>query len=175
MATRTGSRARRAPALRRRTAPLERAEGRDVRETDDGRPDDLSPDGRSLRRQPLSRAETVAVMQGAFYVGTGVWPIVHLPSFEAVTGPKPEGWLVKTVGGLIGVAGAAMTVAGLRRRVTPEIALLGAGCAAVLAAIDVVYVSKRRISPVYLLDAVAEGVLMAGWASARADQEDGEE
>jgi hypothetical protein len=29
---------------------------------------------------------------------TGVWPIPHLQSFEAVTGPKKERWLVKTMG-----------------------------------------------------------------------------
>jgi hypothetical protein len=29
---------------------------------------------------------------------TGVWPILRLRSFEAVTGPKKERWLVKTMG-----------------------------------------------------------------------------
>ena len=111
-----------------------------------------------------ARANGLAMAQGAFYVATGVWPILHLRSFEAVTGPKAEGWLVKTVGGLIAVAGGALAAAGARGRVTPEIAAVGAGCAAVLAAIDVVYTSKRRIAPVYLLDAAAEAVLMAAWA-----------
>jgi len=104
----------------------------------------------------------LAVAQGVFYVGTGVWPLVHLRSFEAVTGPKPEGWLVKTVGALIAVVGGALLLAGLRRRVSPELRLLAAGSAASLAAVDVIY-SPQRISPVYLLDAVAEGVLIAGW------------
>ena len=114
----------------------------------------------------FGRPEAMALAQGAFYTASGVWPIVDLESFETVTGPKPEGWLVKTVGGLLGVTGAALTLAGLRKRVTPEMALVAAGSAAVLATIDVVYVSRRRISPVYLLDAVAEGALIAGWASA---------
>jgi len=107
-------------------------------------------------------ASGLAVAQGVFYVGTGVWPIVHLRSFEAVTGPKPEGWLVKTVGALITVVGGALLVAGLRRRVGPELKLLAAGSAASLAAVDVIY-SPQRISPVYLLDALVEGVLVAGW------------
>jgi hypothetical protein len=130
----------------------------------------LSPihDGGAPR---LSRAETVAVMQGAFYVATGVWPFVSMRSFEAVTGPKPEHWLVKTVGGLIAVAGGVLVSAGARRRVTPEIAWLGAGCAAVLAGIDTWYVARRRISPVYLLDAAAEGLLAAGWASAAREKD----
>jgi hypothetical protein len=50
----------------------------------------------------------------------------------------------------------------------PEIVLLGAGSATVLGTIDVIYVLRRRISPVYLLDAAIELPLAAAWlASAR--------
>lgn len=122
---------------------------------------------------PLSRAESIAVGQGAFYAATGAWPFVSMRSFEAVTGPKMERWLVKTVGGLIGVIGGALVSAGARRRVTPELAMLGAGSAVVLAGIDIYYVSKRRISPVYLLDAAAELGIAAAWAlAARQDVDD---
>lgn len=116
--------------------------------------------------RPLSGAEALAVAQGAFYVAAGVWPFLSMRSFEAVTGPKPERWLVKTVGGLIGVIGGVLASAGARRRVTPEMVMLGAGSAAVLAGIDVWYASKRRISPVYLGDAAAEMAIAAGWALA---------
>jgi hypothetical protein len=118
-------------------------------------------------------ADALAVAQGAFYVATGVWPLLHMRSFEAVTGEKTDDWLVKTVGALIGVAGVVMTMAGLRRRVTPEIALLAAGSAAALATVDVVYTRKGVIRPVYLLDAVAEAGLVGAWtaAAARGDLE----
>ncbi|QRK10785.1 hypothetical protein JQX13_12350 [Archangium violaceum] len=118
-----------------------------------------------LEQDPL--ASGLGVAQGVFYLASGVWPIVHLRSFEAVTGPKPEGWLVKTVGALIAVVGGTLLAAGLRRRVTPELMLLAAGSAASLAAVDVVY-SPQRISPVYLLDALAEGVLVTAWCVAAA-------
>ncbi|HEX8699947.1 MAG TPA: hypothetical protein VF815_13975 [Myxococcaceae bacterium] len=108
----------------------------------------------------------LAVVQGSFDVVTGLWPIVHLRSFELVTGPKLEGWLVKTVGALITVIGGTLLSAGLRRRVTPEIRLLGMGSAAAFTLVDVIYTSKRRISPVYLLDAVVEAGLIAGWGVA---------
>jgi hypothetical protein len=108
----------------------------------------------------------MAMLQGSFDVVTGLWPIFHLRSFEAVTGPKLEGWLVKTVGALITVMGGTLLLAGLRRRVTPEVRLLGVGSAAAFIAVDVLYTSKRRISPVYLLDALAETALLAGWAVA---------
>lgn len=119
-------------------------------------------------KETAGAANALAVAQGAFYVATGVWPILHMRSFEAVTGEKTDDWLVKTVGAMVGVAGVVMTVAGLRKRVTPEIALLAAGSAAALATVDVVYTRKGVIRPVYLLDAVAEAGLTGAWAAAAA-------
>ena len=105
----------------------------------------------------------LALGQGLYYLATGVWPLVHMRSFEAITGPKTDRWLVKTVGVLVTSIGAALLGAGWRRRVTPELVVLGAGSAAGLAVIDVIYVARRRISRVYLLDAIAEGGLAIGW------------
>jgi hypothetical protein len=107
----------------------------------------------------------LALAQGAFYAATGAWPVVHLASFEAVTGPKLEGWLVRTTGVVVGVIGAALLSAGARRAVTPELVLLGASAAAGLAAIDVWYAGvRRRIAPVYLADAAVELAIAGAWA-----------
>jgi hypothetical protein len=35
--------------------------------------------------------------QAMFYVITGLWPLVSLGSFERVTGPKTDDWLVHIV------------------------------------------------------------------------------
>ena len=127
----------------------------DPREVQIAAPDRAS---RPMRRLALS--------QGLFYLVTGVWPLVHMRSFEAVTGPKIDRWLVRTVGGLLGVVGGSLGWAARSGRVSPEIRAIGAGTAAVLAAIDCTYVARRRISPVYLLDAAVETALVAGWTVA---------
>ncbi|HXK32386.1 MAG TPA: hypothetical protein VNM91_00045 [Dehalococcoidia bacterium] len=80
-----------------------------------------------------------------------------------MTGPKTDFWLVRTVGMLIAVIGAVVARAGMRRRVEPETVALAAGSAAGLAAIDVVYAARGRISKVYLLDALAEIAIVGGW------------
>jgi hypothetical protein len=112
----------------------------------------------------------VACMQAIFYVLTGIWSLVGIRSFQKVTGPKVDIWLVKTVGVLVTVIGGALGLAGYRRRITPEVTILAVGSAAGLAAIDVVYVAQKRIRPVYLLDAAAEVGLIALWGLARSRQ-----
>ena len=117
----------------------------------------------------------LALGQSAFYVLTGIWPIFSIGTFQKVTGPKTDLWLVKTVGLLIAVIGGVIGLAGHKRRISPEIAMLAAGSAASLTAIDVVYVAKKRISPIYLLDAVAEVGLIALWALVWPSDKEGQE
>lgn len=99
-------------------------------------------------------------------MATGIWPLVSMRSFEAITGPKVDKWLVKTVGVLVSVIGATLWVGGTRGQTGPELKLLAMGSAAGLTAIDIVYVAKGRISPVYLLDAALEAVIVGCWKTA---------
>jgi len=107
-----------------------------------------------------------SLAQGAFWVASGLWPLVHYRSFEAVTGPKKDDWLVKTTGGLIAVVGGTLLLSARRREPTREMALLGAAGAVALAWADVLFVARGKISKVYLLDVLAEAPFLAGWAIA---------
>jgi hypothetical protein len=100
--------------------------------------------------------------QGIFYLITGIWPLVSIDTFQKVTGPKQDLWLVRTAGVLITAIGVVLLVGGRRRRVNDEVSLLAVGSALGLTVIDIIYASKGRISPVYLLDAVAEVLLTLG-------------
>jgi len=105
----------------------------------------------------------VALIQAGYYLATGLWPLLGPRSFQRVTGPKPEMWLVHAVGLLVAVVGFAIGRTALRREPAPEMRLVAVGSAAALAGIDLVYVARRRIAPIYLLDAAAELALIAGW------------
>src|SRR3954468_1606822 len=87
----------------------------------------------------------VAAVQGLFYLATGLWPLVHIESFLAVTGPKTDLWLVYTVGVLIAVVGLVLLSAARAGRLTRDLVLLAAGCALALAGIDVVFVAREVI------------------------------
>jgi energy-converting hydrogenase Eha subunit E len=101
--------------------------------------------------------------QGLYYVLTGLWPLVSLATFQAATGPKTDTWLVQTVGVLVTVIGATLCLAAYRRNTAAEIVLLAIGSALGLAAVDVTFVLERRISAVYLLDALVEVGIIALW------------
>jgi hypothetical protein len=109
----------------------------------------------------------LALIQGLFYLVTGVWPLLNIESFQAVTGPKTDLWLVRTVGVLIAVVGVVLLLSYRSRRITDEVIVLAAGCALGLAGIDLIYSIGGRISAVYLADAAVEIGLVGLWGYAR--------
>ena len=111
-------------------------------------------------------ATWIARVQGWFYLLTGLWAIVDIDSFQRVTGPKLDLWLVKTVGVLVVVIGASLLAAARERRYGTPILVLAVGSALGLAGIDLVYALGGRISPIYLPDAAAEIVLAVLWGIA---------
>jgi hypothetical protein len=111
-------------------------------------------------------------LQGSYYLLTGVWPIVSMQSFQAVTGPKTDHlitgresdhWLVLTVAGLIVSIAIGILAAAWRRKPSLEIAVIAIATAVWLLGIDVVFVLRGAILPVYLIDAVAEVLLLGAW------------
>jgi hypothetical protein len=111
----------------------------------------------------MIRTTFVAILQGTYWAVTGIWPLLHMSSFLWVTGPKNDLWLVRTVALLILVIGLVLLMAGLRKRVTEEVKWLGILSAAGLTMVDVYYSLADVISDIYLLDAVAEFVLIVLW------------
>jgi hypothetical protein len=108
-------------------------------------------------------ARAACLAQGLYYLVTGLWPLLHMPSFLRVTGPKTDLWLVRTVAGLIVAVALALLLALARETPVREVQALAVASACALLAIDVVYVCKRVISPIYLADAAAELALIAAW------------
>lgn len=114
----------------------------------------------------------LAMIQGLYYGTTALWAIAHIKSFKMVTGEKtdnlPSGldidhWLVYTVSVLILAIASGLLVGGVRRSVGPELITMAIVAAVGLTAIDVIYVSRGVISPIYLADAVVQVGLILAW------------
>jgi hypothetical protein len=96
-----------------------------------------------------------------YYLVTGAWPLAHRRSFERVTGPKSDFWLVEAVGITVVAIGLGLAQAVSRGRpIPPELRSVAAAAAAGLGALDTVYVARRRISPIYLVDAAIEAAFL---------------
>ena len=110
-------------------------------------------------------------VQGIYFLLTGAWPLFSMRTFQAVTGRKTDNWtgrpgdhwLVKTVGVLIVAISLPLLLAAARGHPTLEVIVLACASSLGLLGIDVIYVARRVIAPIYLLDALAELVLLAGW------------
>lgn len=118
------------------------------------------------RAMPARGWRVVAAGQGVYYLVTGIWPSISPATFQAVTGPKVEMWLVQLFGFLICVPACLLLWAVWRGRLAGGTVGAAVGTAAVLMVGDVVYVAQGHIGPVYLIDALAELILLACWAVA---------
>lgn len=104
--------------------------------------------------------------QGAYNLLSGAWPLVHMRSFEAASGPKTDRWLVRTVAGLLVTNGAVQLMTGSSAEALAQARRIGLGTAATMAAVDTVHGGTGRISRRYLLDALVELGWLAAWARA---------
>jgi hypothetical protein len=53
-------------------------------------------------------AQTVRRVQGAWYLVTGLWPVLSLRTFALVAGPKPDAFQTRTTGITYAAAGVAL-------------------------------------------------------------------
>jgi hypothetical protein len=120
---------------------------------------------RGRRREADATWRVLANAQGWFYVVSGLWPLLHMRSFELVFGPKKDRWLVQTVAGLLVANGWTQVHAGTTGDGLAQAAQIGTGTALTLGAIDIRYAVPGRISRTYLIDAVVEAGWLAAWAA----------
>lgn len=119
----------------------------------------LRPMSRTLSRRPTrdpagsrSRQNTLRFV-GAYYLATGLWPLLWYRSFEWATGKKQDDWLVKTFGLVLAAFGAA-TLASSRHDQPPVLPVVAVTSA--IAVAEAWYAMHGRIRRIYLADAAVE-------------------
>ncbi len=126
----------------------------------------------NMRCEPVERTTSpertnvrlLAVAHGAFMVATGMWPLASMKSFQAVTGPKADLWLVKTVGCLLTLVGLHSVLAARTGDVeSRRTGLLAFGVSSALASISFFYSVRGRISKIYLLDTLMQTTWALLW------------
>lgn len=98
----------------------------------------------------------VLFVMSSYYLITGIWPILHINSFMAVTGPKTDIWLVKMVG-LLTISISIQLFAELKNRSASLRLPVTAALSYLI--IDTYYAFNGTISKIYL----ADGLLQVGF------------
>jgi hypothetical protein len=115
-----------------------------------------------MRRQIPER--TLAFFQGAFYLATGSWPLVHMASFASLIEPRAARWSIEMAGAWLVAIGAMLVIRAVQKRLHHGTAALGLTTASVLMCADVTFVARGELSPRYLGEAALELLLAGGWA-----------
>ncbi len=117
-----------------------------------------------MERPRGSFARILTLVHGAYYALVGTWPLVHFPSFEAVTGEKCDDWLVRTVAGIMIFFGIAMLMRTFRNAL-PDAGLrqMALGISGVLAVVAISTALGGRTGPVYLLEGAVHTAFFVGW------------
>ncbi|MFC3199045.1 hypothetical protein ACFOET_15580 [Parapedobacter deserti] len=100
----------------------------------------------------------VFLFQGAYFVITGLWPVLNMPSFIEATGPKQDTWLVEMVGLLATSIGVSFIVSSVRKERLPLV--LAYTAAVSFLVMDLIYVMSGTISRVYLIDAAVQFIFI---------------
>ena len=101
--------------------------------------------------------------QTIYYLVTALWALADIKSFMVATGPKTDIWLVKTVAVLLLAISISFVVALTRKEESKAVVTLAIVCCIVLIIIDCYYALNGTISKIYLLDALAEFLLLILW------------
>jgi hypothetical protein len=103
----------------------------------------------------------LAIQTGYFFL-TGIWPLLHINSFMAVTGKKKDFWLVKMVG-LLTVAISITLFSGFFQPLQLPVIICAVTTASAYAAIDLYYTGRGVIPGIYLLDGVMQLLFISAW------------
>jgi len=111
----------------------------------------------------VDHLKAVALLQGAYDLVGGLWPLLHMASFEAVTGPKTDDWLVRTVAGILVVVGVVLIQNALRGSVGHSVQWIAGGISLVLASVAMISSLAGFISWLYFFDGLIHLAFALAW------------
>lgn len=108
--------------------------------------------------------KVLLLAQGVYSLLTASWGLIDIESFMAITGPKSDVWLVKTVSVLIIPISLCLLSYLITRSGFTQVAIVGITSAIGLGAIDFYYSLRDVISKVYLGDGFMQVLFLLMWA-----------
>lgn len=106
---------------------------------------------------------TLLLLQGSYYFLTAVWPLIHLRSFEMVTGDKKDHWLVYTLSLMILSSSLVFLFSSIYLPIISKaVVLLSVTNCLFLGFVSIYFPLKGVIRKVYLGDGLLEMLILTG-------------
>ena len=116
-----------------------------------------------METTPLTRYLIIA--HGLYLTIGGLWPLFYLQGFEAVTGPKVEDFLVRTIA-LILLLTAVVLFLQLRKPKAEQSAIaMAAGVSFILGLVGIITAAGGWIRPIYFADGAIHLLFAMSWAA----------
>jgi hypothetical protein len=103
------------------------------------------------------------LVQGIYFIITGIWPVIDINSFMLITCPKTDLWLVKAIGVIFFCEGICFLLSGVTHEGGLPVLVLSVTNSIGLIFIDCYYVFTGTLCSVYLGDAAVELTLLICW------------
>ena len=100
----------------------------------------------------------ILISQGIYYGVTSLWPFIHLASFEAVVGFKPDKFQLFTTSLLIFVIAVTLLMS-VGQKKSRELLFLSVSTPLAFILVELWF--RNRIKPIFMLEAIVELLLIA--------------
>ncbi len=106
----------------------------------------------------------LALGQAGYYAVGGLWPLLSMPTFETVMGPKVEDWLVRTIALILVLVSGLLFDQALNKRPDDRtLRRVAAGVAFILGTVAIITTLGGWVSWLYLLDGSMHLLFAAAW------------
>jgi hypothetical protein len=105
----------------------------------------------------------VALAVGIYDTSVGIWPLISMNTFTSVTGLAGHDAIVKAIGASWSLLGIALLISNKNRSMIPPLGIASTIAGSTLAIIQCILVANRVISPIFLIQALAETTIGLTW------------
>lgn len=110
------------------------------------------------------RGENLAYAHGLFLTLGGLWPLLHMQSFEAIAGNLHDEWLVRTVAAvLLLLGGLLLNDAFFRGHIARTLRIIAGGVALILGVVALIGGFTGHLAWVYVPVGLIHWGFTAGW------------
>lgn len=102
---------------------------------------------------------------GLYLLVGGLWPLLYMQGFEAVTGPKVEHFLVRSIALILLLTAANLFTQLDKPRVEQSATVMAAGVSLILGLVGIISAAGGWVWPIYFIDGGVHTLFALSWVA----------